>query len=278
MNLQMELTNKCNLSCQECPNHLMKRERKNMTMEVLETILYDYINPLENKQAELGYPPTIILHKDGEPLLYPDLRYAMRKIADLRPEFRFNLYTNGLFLTQGFIDFLGSLPNQIWLMISFHFHNHAGKPNDYSKLDALMEKVLNAPKIPNLDIIFTSHVTRLSKKDDLNTWAMIWKSKVPKDRLTIGINDCINPWTGLIKEDNCAAFSGCPYADFGHIFIGVTGNVIPCCMDLEEKLIIGNIMVDSPEDIYSRLDKFYSIMREKKDIPVLCRKCMGEET
>lgn len=276
MNLQFETSNHCNLACQECPNHIMQRSRTYMSDLVFKKLLYEYIDSLENKQNELGYPPTIIFHKDGEPLLHPNLRYFMRQISDLRPEFRFNLYTNGLLLTKGFIDFLASLPNQIWLLISFHFHNHVGRSNDYSKIDYLMEKVLNAPKIPNIDFIFTSHVTRLSKKDDLNTWANIWKSKVPPGRLTIGVNDCINPWTGLIHEENCVTFTGCPYADFGHLFVGVTGNVIPCCMDLEEKLIFGNIMTDRKEVIYQRLNDFYAELRKGTVKEELCRRCLNK--
>jgi MoaA/NifB/PqqE/SkfB family radical SAM enzyme len=277
MNLQIETTSKCGLECVECPHRLMLRGKVNMSESVFQAILDKIIPNLKNEEERLGYPPTIICHKDGEPLLNPRLRDYIQRIANTHPEFRLNLYTNGLLLTEDFINFLDALPMKVWLLISFHFYNADGKRNDYSKIEDLMTLILNSVKpYKNIDFIFTSHVTRFMTKVELQLWEKIWKSKVPEGRVTIGLNDCINPWTGLIKEDNCAHFDACPYADFGHIFIGATGNVVSCCMDLEEKLIFGNVLFDSVEDIFGRLDRFYSRLRAKELIPNLCRKCMGQ--
>lgn len=276
MNLQTEISSKCNLACIECPHRLMKRKQTIMDDNVFDVIFNKYILNLKNEEERLGYPPTIIFHKDGETLLHPNLRDYMLRISAHRPNYRYNLYTNGLLLTEDFIDFLSTLPNDIWLFISFHFYNYDGKRNNYDKLENLMFKILNSQNpYDNIKFVFTSHVTRFITKDDLNIWGQIWYNKVPEGRLTIGINDHINPWTGLIKEENCVTFDACPYADFGHLFIGVTGNVIPCCMILEEDVILGNVMVDSPEDIYKRLDNFYSKLR-KREFTGICRKCIGK--
>ena len=255
----------------------MKRKRQVMQPNVFEAVLDKYIIPLKNDEEKLGYPPTIIFTKDGEGLINPNLREYMLKIAMNHPEFRFNLYTNGLLLTEDFLDFVNVLPNKTWLFISYHFFNYDGSKNDYSKLDELMLKVLNSKekKYKQIEFVFTSHVTRFITKDDLNMWGQIWKSKVPEGKLVVGINDCINPWTGLIDEPNCVKFSGCPYADFGHIFIGVTGNVIPCCMTLEEDIIFGNVLEDDPKEMQKKLEDFYVPLREMKFNEIICQKCQG---
>ena len=275
MNLQFESSTICPLSCVECPQRLMKRKRQNMADEVFDIIFNKYILNLKNEEERLGYPPTIGFHGNGEPLLHPNIKDYMLRISAHRPNYRYNLYTNGLLLTEDFIEFLSTLPNDIWLFISFHFYNYDGKRNNYDKLEDLMMKVLNNGKpYDNIKFVFTSHVTRYATKDDLNVWGQIWMSKVPEGRLTVSVNDCINPWTGLIKEENCVTFDACPYADFGHLFIGVTGNVIPCCMMVEEDVIFGNVMVDSYKQIMDKAEKFYSELREHK-FTGICRKCVG---
>ncbi len=277
MNIQIELSSYCNIHCVECPNRFMKRKRHLMSDEVFDVVLNKYLINLENREEELGYPPTVILHKDGESLINPRLVNYLSRISVARPEFRINLYTNGLLLTEKFLDFLETLPNRIWLFVSFHFFNYDGSKNNYDNIEKLFLKVLTGEK-RKVEVVFTSHVTRFAPVSDLNVWGQIWKFRVPDDgRLTIGINNHINPWTGLIHEENCVTFESCPYADFGHLFIGATGNVVPCCMDLEEELNFGNVMEDTPEQVYSRLTYFYDFLRthNKSEWNSLCQRCTG---
>ncbi len=276
MNLQLETTSHCNLSCVECPHRLMKRKKMHMSEEVFQAVLDKIVPNLKNEEERLGYPPTIIWHKDGEPLLNPNLRSYMQRLSDLHPEFRINLYTNGLLLTEDIINFLDSLKSRVWLLVSFHFYNADESRNDYSKIEELMVRILNSVKpYKNIDFIFTSHVTKFMSKLELGIWEKIWKDKVPEVRLTVGLNDCINPWTGLIQADNLAHFDSCPYADFGHIFVGVTGNIVSCCMALEEDIQFGNVLTDTVETIFERLEAFYARLRARR-YPELCRKCVGK--
>jgi|GEM_PF-4614387 len=272
MNIQVELSTVCSLQCAECPQRLMKRERQFMSDEVFDEVL-GYINELENKEAKLGYPPTVILHKDGEPLLHPTIKSKIGRISLMRPEFRLNLYTNGLKLTPEFIEFLSKLPNKIWLLVSFHFFNADGSENNYNKVTSILEEALKK-NYQNINFVFTSHVTRFCSEERLNEWINSWGKYQDTGKWEIGLNKHINPWTGLIKEENCVTFDSCPYGDFGHLFIGVTGNVIPCCMMLEEDIIFGNIIVDSREVIYERAKIFYDNIRSKSVVPPICSRCM----
>ncbi len=276
MNLQMEITNACNLRCVECPNRLMKRKRRMMSDEVLEKIFSDYLPSLKNEEETRGYPPTIILHKDGEPLLHPNFEAIVRTISEIAPRFRFNIYTNGLLLTDRIINMLGSLPNQTWLYVSYHFFNFDGSVNDYSKANYVVWRAIEK-KFENLAILATSHVNRFASMEFLKAWEMDWIDNIQdgiEGAYGLMINNHINPWTGLIEEENCVTFDGCPYQDFGHLFIGVTGNIIPCCMDLEEKLSVGNILEEPKDVLFERMSDFYSQL--STNLPDLCRKCMGK--
>jgi radical SAM protein with 4Fe4S-binding SPASM domain len=272
VNIQVELSNVCQLSCVECPQRLMKRRQTFMSQEVFNRVI-EYIGVIPDERYQKGYPPTIILHKDGESLLHPRLKEYIKQISDSQPDYRLNLYTNGLRLSEGFIDFLGSLPNLVWLLVSFHFYNADGSYNDYSEVYKTFDSCLQK-NYKNIEFIFTSHVTRFCSEEALKTWETLLSEKNYKIKPFVALNTHINPWTDLIHEENSSVFDGCPYMDFGHLFIGSTGNVVPCCMDLEEELCMGNIMTDPYNRIFSRLERFYDRLQNKRNFEPLCLKCM----
>lgn len=63
----------------------------------------------------------------------------------------------------------------------------------------------------------------------------------------------------------------CDYAYGQEFFVGVTGNIIPCCNDLEEELLIGSVKTMKPAEAIDALYEFY------KQVPKyrLCQKCIG---
>lgn len=273
MNIQIEFSSVCNLRCIECPQRLMKRKRQFMSDAVFTRVL-EYVCRIPDERRIKGYPPTIITHKDGEPLLHPRFQQYIKEISDAQPDYRFNIYTNGIKLTKEFVDFLESLPNETRLLISFHFYNESGSRNDYETVDKTLQDCLYEEH-KKVEFIFTSHVTRFCTEEFLQEWEKKHRSRdnyVTKP--FVALNTHINPWTDLIHENNTVTFEGCPYSDFGHLFIGVTGNVIPCCMDLEEELIMGNIMEDPYNRIFNRLERFYERLREKRNFEPLCLRCM----
>ena len=85
-----------------------------------------------------------------------------------------------------------------------------------------------------------------------------------------------------MKEQATCAYDGCPYADFGHLFIGVTGNIIACCLDLEEEIIFGNVMKDDPAEIMDKVGEFYENQAKIKAglmplVHQVCANCFGKE-
>ena len=264
--IQIELSNYCNLSCVECPHHLMKRGKQYMNDEVFETVLSDYI-----KDKNLN---TIILHKDGEPLLHPNIRHYLCRISDTAPKAKIDLYTNGLLLTSDFIKFLGSLNNRVLILISFHFFNTDGKKNNYDKASSEIKASLEiCPS--NVEFVFTTHVTKLADINKLKKWREDWlnlrkKYKMLKD---VHVNNSINPWTGLIEAENTVTFPTCPYADGAHLFIGNTGKVLACCLDLEEDIVFGNVLKTDRDKILLSRSKFYESL-STGNIGGLCLTCL----
>lgn len=268
MNIQIELTNHCNLSCVECPNRLMKRKRQHMRWDVINAIITDYIVPME--------PECIILHKDGEPLLHPEFS----KIAYLISWYtnsKLDVYTNGLFLSQEFIKRLGSISNPVRVLISFHFENADGTQNNYEKKSLSIESMIEAAN-GNIEFVLATHLIREEDRSHREQWKERWTNFAARKNVNITgvhIGESINPWAGLISVGHLSTFVECPYSDAAHLFVGCTGNVLPCCMDLEEEIVFGNILKDEVSQIMEARDAFYTKTREHIIEHDLCRRCLG---
>lgn len=284
MNFQCELTSVCDLTCGYCPHRDMERSRAFMSDEVWQKILHHYIVPYRYTNAHT--PPTFIGHKDGEPLLNKRFPDRLRDLANACPDMKIDIYSHGLMLpklaAQGkdFFEFLESLPNQVRYMMSYHPRNHDDSVNDYTQVVHYLKSVLGILRVPprNVEFITVSHKSKWVTEDMQEDWRKTWE-KYP---ITVHKNCSINPWTGRMEDIATCHFNGCPYADFGHWFFGVTGNVIACCLDLEEEIVLGNVLTDSPAEMFQRTSEFYAQQRETlanktRVAHEVCANCYGQQ-
>lgn len=252
-----------------------------MTDEVWNKILYDYIVPY--KDVNSFSPPTFIPHKDGEGLLNKRLPERLRDLASVAPDMKIDIYSHGLMLPkwrdrdEDFFEFLMSLPNRVRYMMSYHPKNHDYSVNDYTATIKYLKEVLRDPP-PNVEFITVSHKSKWVSEETQQNWQATWAG-LP---ITVHSNCSINPWTGLMEDVATCHYNGCPYSDFGHWFFGVTGNVIACCLDLEEEIVLGNVLVDTPTEMFTKTAEFYAEQRrllEAKELHPrgVCRNCFGQK-
>ena len=281
MNFQIETSSYCDLTCGYCPNRSMERKREFMSDEVFDTILHKYIVPY--KHVNSFSPPTFIPHKDGEILLNKNLPHLLRKLANTAPDMTVDIYSHGLMLPkwkergQDFMEFLATLPNRVRYMMSYHPRNHDDSVNNYAPVVGYLSRVLADPP-KNVEFITVSHKSRWVTDEMQNKWRTVWQG-LP---ITVHANCSINPWTGRMEDIAPCAYNGCPYSDFGHWFFGATGNVIACCLDLEEEIILGNVLRDDPAEVFVITEAFYAeqrrILAAKEQHPRgVCRNCYGQK-
>lgn len=256
----------------------MEREHTFMTDEVWQTVLHKYIVPYRN--VNRFTTPTFIPHKDGETLLNKKLLGRVGDVSRAAPEMNVDIYSNGLLLPkwrergQDVFEFFASIPNRVRYLMSYHPRNRDWSENDYSQVVPYLKEVLSNPPA-NVEFITVSHKSKWVSEEMQQEWKKTWEG-LP---ITVHCNCAINPWTGRIEEGT-VRFDGCPYADFGHLFIGVTGNVIACCLDLEEEIVLGNVLTHSPEEMFSKTEAFYAEQRRRqqaKERPAyaVCSDCFG---
>lgn len=263
----------------------MERARVFMSDKVWDTVLHRYIVPYRHLNAFC--PPTFIGHKDSEPLIDKKLPNRLRDLAAVALDMKIDIYSNGVLLPkwaargEDLFAFLAALPNRVRYMMSYHPYNHDGSYNDYAATIAYLKGVLRDPP-GNVEFITVSHKSKWVSEAAQQTWKSHWQPEIDRGILTVHCNCCLNPWTGRIEEDGTVQFNGCPYADFGHWFIGVTGNVIACCLDLEEEIILGNVLRDDPAEMFRVTEAFYAEQRrilEAKELHPrgVCRNCFGQK-
>ena len=281
MNFQCELHNFCNFTCGYCPHKDMERKQEFMSDEVWQAILNSYIVPYRYVNAFC--PPTFIGHKDTEPLIDKKLPMRLRDLANVAPDMKIDIYSNGVLLPkwhargQDFMEFLATLPNRVRYMMSYHPHNHDDSVNDYTQTIEYMRDILRNPP-RNVEFITVSHRSRWVSEGMQEAWRRTWDG-LP---ITVHCNTDINPWTGRMEDIATCHYNGCPYSDFGHYFFGVTGNIIACCLDLEEEIVLGNVLRDDPAEMFVKTDAFYAeqrkILEEKRKVahPV-CANCFGQQ-
>jgi sulfatase maturation enzyme AslB (radical SAM superfamily) len=283
MNFQVELHNFCNFTCGYCPNRDMARRREFMSNDVWDAILYLYIVPYRRANiAGTLCPPTFIGHKDDEPLIDRKFPARLRDISNYTPDMKIDIYSNGVLLPawaergQDFIQFLSTLSSRVRFMMSYHPRNHDGSANDYGPVVKYLSEVLLDPP-PNVEFITVSHKSRWVSPEMQEGWRRTWAG-LP---ITVHSNCSINPWTGLMEDQATCHYDGCPYADFGHWFFGATGNIIACCLDLEEEIVLGNVLRDDPVEMFANTEAFYAEQRRIREVreqhPLgVCRNCFGQ--
>ncbi len=162
--------------------------------------------------------------------------------------------------------------------MSYHPKNRDWSDNDYSEVIPYLRGILQNPP-SNVEFITVSHRSEWVSAEVQEAWRVAW-SGLP---ITVHCNASLNPWAGHVKEEEGTVhFNGCPYGDFGHFFIGVTGNIIACCLDLEEEIILGNVLKDDPAEMFAATEAFYAEQRrilEAKELHPrgVCRNCFGQK-
>jgi len=278
--IYIEITNVCNLSCDFCPRTM--REPEFMTTETFGRIL-DQIKP---------YTRYIYLHVKGEPLLHPELD----KFLDLSQEkgFRVNITTNGT-LIHSVQDMLLSKPALRQINFSLHSFdsNEAGQDKEDYIADILnftreaMKKseifvslrLWNLTENRSTDLADRRNdelLASIEKEFDLPF--RIQEEVIPDRGIKIADKIYINQahlfiWPDLKeKEDDGRGFC---YGLRSQAAILVDGSVIPCCLDGEGVMNLGNIHMKAFSEIISshRARDIVDGFSRKEAVEELCRKC-----
>lgn len=275
----IEITSVCNLSCSFCP----PTERAKSFIKV-----EDFAKRLDEIKSHTNY---IYLHVKGEPLLHPKID----ELLDIAHEkgFKVNITTNGTLIAKNRHKLLGK-PALRQMNFSLHsFDGHEGSTNREGYLREILSFVRAAEEYK---VIFSfrlwnltqDNATNLQKSRNRETLEIIEKEfgldyrieekVVPGSGVRIAETVYLNQdiefqWPSLTApEDDGKGFC---HGLRTQAAILENGTVVPCCLDGEGVINLGNINQASFSDIINgeRATNLIDGFSRREAVEEMCRRC-----
>ncbi len=269
----VEITNICNLNCSFCIGH--KRKSEYMPPEKFRNVL----KKLDNKVKYL------YLHLMGEPMTHPKLDEIL-KIADSF-NFRVMLTTNGTLLREK-----GELLINSKKLYKVSISLHAYEGNDSTgKLDDYLDSAIDfARKSASSGIITVFRLWNNGGKDKLNGYIIDRLHKFSEDSgSTVTPNrsgerlcdKVFIEWGNKFDwPDENVEITDCEenlfcYALRDQFGVLVDGSVVPCCLDHDGAITLGNIFENDLDTILGgeRARRLYDSFTNHRAAEKLCQSC-----
>lgn len=262
----VEITNICNMNCSFCHGH--SRAPRQMTRE-------EYGRILQQLQGKTKY---LYHHLMGEPLLHPLLPELMEMACDAG--FRPMITTNGTLLDRRGDALL--LPGLHKVNISLHsFEGHQSEQHriylqkiaDFSKKANEMGILISLRLWNNGCDEGRNDLTLAYLKEALpGDWTENTRGMRIRDRLFLEWGDRFE-WPDRAADDRGDAVFCHGLGD--HFGILCDGSVVPCCLDSDGVITLGNVFRQELSDILDspRARNIAEGFRRRRAVEELCRRC-----
>lgn len=269
--IYIEITNKCNLNCSFCSE--IKKEKKEMSIEEFKIVL-DKIK---------DYTDYIYLHIKGEPLTHSKLDEIL-SICDKNNIF-VNITTNGTLLKERCTILLN---HKCLRQINVSLHSE----NNYKNY---FDDVFSTCKILSKNIYISYRLWTLkdNKLDEKSTEIVnkiitnynLSKNYVKKlekeNNVKIDTNTFVNKNNLFIwpEESLNLNIDGKCYGLIDQLGILVDGTIVPCCLDSNGVIKLGNIFEDTLDSVLNTIfvQKIIEGFKNNKSICKLCKNCNFRE-
>lgn len=277
--IYIEITNICNLNCHFCPK--TKRKYKFMNIKEFEKILYE-IKP---------YTDYIFFHLMGEPLLNDNIGDFLE--LSYKRGFKVNLTTNGTLINSRKNILLKS---KALRQINFSLHSFEANDNEidfYEYVNNIISfvkeaksntNIISALRLWNFNSSILKGENNLNEdiiniiKDEFSYNGDLLEKLNKNNSVKISDRIYINgaekfSWPNInIQEISDRGFC---YGIRSHVGILVDGTVVPCCLDSEGNIPLGNIFEKDFESIINgdRAKNMFNGFSQRKKVEKLCRTC-----
>lgn len=264
----LEITNVCNLACSFC--HGTKREPGFMSREEFK-IAASKLRP---------FADFLYFHLLGEPLLHPDLEEFLEIAGDLG--FKVNLTTNGTLLRNWEQELISS---DALRKVSVSLHSYEVNTINMSLEDYLEMCFDFCKKAAENKKIAVMRLWNKGGYDSLNDEILTRMHEAFKgewQELYSGFKLCkyvFLEWGELFdwpdtEAENIGGNHSC-YGLRDQVGVLVDGTVVPCCLDAEGTINLGNIFENDLSEILNseRAENLKKSFQNRNVTEDLCRKC-----
>lgn len=265
--IYVEISNKCNLRCAFCPG--TKRPARSMTAEEFQLLL-PKLKP---------YTDYLYFHVMGEPLCHPLLENFLAQSH--QQGFRVILTTNGTLL-----------PNRQQVLLQspalhkIHISLHAFEANDIStSFRDYIHGCIEFGKAAEGKCIVVYRLWNNGGQDEKNAeildalhhafpqdWIPGKQGTAIGDRIFLEPGDKFD-WPDLSAQERTGCFFCYGLRD--QLGILADGTVVPCCLDHEGDIVLGNVFREELEDILhcERAQALFNGFSQGVATEELCRRC-----
>ena len=261
--IYLEISNLCNLSCRFCPG--TKRKPKKLSVEELEVLL-PKLRP---------WTDYLYFHLMGEPLLHPDLQEFLRMAGEAG--FKVILTTNGTLLPKQ-REMLLSSPGLYKVNISLH----AFEANDLSvPFEEYLRGCFAFGRAAEGKVLISYRLWNQGGQDAKNgeildtmqeffpgEWVKERKGTRIGQRIYLEYGDKFD-WPDMTAEELSDTVSCYGLAD--QIGVLCDGTVVPCCLDHEGDIKLGNLFEQELGEILAS-PRVKAMLQDRAN-EELCRKC-----
>ena len=265
--IYIEITNICNLKCKFCPETC--REKGSMSIEEFEKVIEKIHN----------YTNLITLHVKGEPLLHKNLEEILQILE--KYNLKANITTNGTLIKEK-LEIIKKSKSVRQINFSIHSITQNEKLNNqylqdiFESVEELDSKIIsyrlwNMQNINKNDININIIKSLEEYYNIQNLKEQLLKNNSVKLRENLFINQDIEfTWPDINKEriiekGRCLALKE-------QIAILVDGTVVPCCLDNNGDIPLGNIFEDTIEEILEK-PKSVAIKKNFENGIITCELC-----
>lgn len=252
--IYIEITSSCNLKCSFCQETL--RSPHFMSVD-------EFAHTLQQIRPYTNY---IYLHVKGEPLLHPQLDEILALCR--RAGVTVNLTTNGTLLAQKLPILLAQPPHQMNVSL------HSADDNDCIDMDTYIAQLF-----ASCETLLAQTYTEIS----LRLWNTTGvptlfgeKNCVIKRHLYVNVQ---SPFEWPALDNAYCNDRGFCQGLRQHMAVLSDGTVVPCCLDGNAVMALGNIFTTPLKDILAgeRSVRFIEGFRAKRAVEPLCRHCSFKE-
>ena len=262
----LEITNICNLDCIFCPKTV--RAKRSLTLQELDCLT-------DRLRGEVKF---LYFHLMGEPLLN---RHLPQFIVTAREKgFIPVLTTNGTLLDKA-QDVIEALPHKV--QISLHSHEGNGKENYAEYINGVMRFAKEAASRGTIIVLrlwnqggydtANAQLVELLEQHMPRPWVERHDGWRMADNIYLEY-DRMFEWPDSEGEE-CVCEEAFCYALRNQIGVLADGTVVPCCLDHNGDIPLGNLFEQPLDEILSspRARAMYDGFTRHEAVEPLCRRC-----
>ncbi len=270
--ISIETSSVCNLACIHCPPHCKEYKNDHRPYGHINMDLFNKImDEIDNNGSH-----KIALHKDGEPLLHPNIVEILNRVKRHRDHCVY-LTTNAHKLNKEIGDAI--LSNKIDII---NFSLGAANKEFYKKvrgngfekvqenIHGFLHQVKNSDWKPRVIVQIIDLPEYKEMKDQIKQFCEYWNNFNVDTEVYSKLT-----W-GVLKTDKVGIKRYPCFSLWNSLFVNSNGKVSPCCMDWKHDLIIGDAEKQTIEKIWQgallyNLRKHH-INKKENELP-LCGRC-----